>query len=112
MLRQEVSAWKDFHTYWINHASDPRKVPVFFFRYEDITTDPVSTLIELFKYLLEVPSLEGTWLEKRINQVTAADSILYKPRSTSKVNTQFNETQQKHVHDTLEDQLCFFGYLP
>lgn len=40
-------------------------------RYEDLKLNPVPVLIELFCFLLDVPSIQGTAIEKRILQVTA-----------------------------------------
>ena len=46
-----------------------RKIPTYLLRYEDLVLDPEPHLIELFQFLLEVPSIEGTLVEKRIKDV-------------------------------------------
>ena len=43
-------------------------IPTFYMRFEDMRTDPVSTLLDCFKFLLDVPSIEGTVVEKRIKE--------------------------------------------
>ena len=41
-------------------------IPTYYVRYEDLILEPLSTLCELFCFLLEVPSIVGTVVEKRI----------------------------------------------
>ena len=41
-------------------------IPTFYLRYEDLILKPEPVLRELFCFLLEVPSLDGTVAEKRI----------------------------------------------
>ena len=41
-------------------------IPTFYVRYEDMCLDANTTLNKLFCFLLEVPTLEGTVIEKRI----------------------------------------------
>ena len=39
-------------------------------RYEDLKINPVPTLTNLFCFLLDVSSIAGTVVERRINEVT------------------------------------------
>ena len=39
-------------------------------RYEDLVLNPVKELTDLFCFLLDVPSIEGTVVESRIKTVT------------------------------------------
>ena len=41
-------------------------VPTYYIRYEDLVLNPQAILSELFQFLLEVRSIEGTVIEKRI----------------------------------------------
>jgi len=41
-------------------------IPTYFIRYEDLITRPTEVLGELFCFLLNVPSIEGTVIEQRI----------------------------------------------
>ena len=41
-------------------------MPTYWVRYEDLVLNPQPVLIELFKFMFEVDSLEGTVVEKRI----------------------------------------------
>jgi len=43
-----------------------KDIPTYYCRYEDLRNDPVPILNELFRFILDVPSLEGTVVEKRI----------------------------------------------
>jgi hypothetical protein len=45
------------------------KLPHYFIRYEDLCTNPQKTLEEIFCFLLEVKSVEGLNIQKRIKQV-------------------------------------------
>ena len=47
------------------------QIPTFYVRYEDMCLDAKTTLNQLFCFLLEVPSLEGTVIEKRIEDVSS-----------------------------------------
>jgi len=44
LVKQELTAWRDFHNYWIER----KDVPIYFFRYEDLTNDPKATLTKIF----------------------------------------------------------------
>ena len=46
-------------------------IPTYYVRYEDLVLNPKPVLIELFSFLLDVPSVEGTVVEKRINDYCA-----------------------------------------
>lgn len=41
-------------------------VPTYWVRYEDLVLNPQPVLMELFSFMLDVASIEGTVLEKRI----------------------------------------------
>lgn len=45
-------------------------MPVYFFRYEDLAMQQQQITTELFRFILDQPSIEGTVLEHRINKVT------------------------------------------
>ena len=46
-------------------------MPVYFLRYEDLVLNPEPVLMEMFLFLLEAESLEGTVVQKRIRDVTS-----------------------------------------
>ena len=55
-------------------------------RYEDLKVDPKPVLSDLFCFLLDVPSIEGTIVERRINEVTEAgfsNVTAYRLKSTA-----------------------------
>lgn len=95
-----------------------QEIPTFCIRYEDLVSDPVPTLLELFEFLFEVPSLKGTVCEERIKQVTekgTASSTVYKLKSsnTSKFNRSahmYNTEQVLRIKEGLKDLIQFFGY--
>ena len=45
------------------------RVPVFFMRYEDLRLDPLTTLTDLFCFLMNKSSINGLNIEKRIVEV-------------------------------------------
>jgi len=48
-----------------------RVLPTYFMRYEDLKINPVPVLKELFCFLLDVSSIEGTVVERRIQEVAS-----------------------------------------
>lgn len=48
-----------------------KEIPLYIFRYEDLVNDPEPALKECFKFLLNVTSIEGTVVEKRIQDICA-----------------------------------------
>ena len=42
-VSQEVGIWKRWHHYWLDKARN-KKVPVYFFRFEDLLADPIPEL--------------------------------------------------------------------
>ena len=42
---------------------------IYFFRFEDVMRDPRGELINIFKFMLGMESLEGTVIERRIEEV-------------------------------------------
>ena len=57
---------------WHKDAIDQMasRVPTLFIRYEDLRVDPTKTLGEVYKFLLELDTLEGTNVERLIKEVT------------------------------------------
>ena len=64
-VETETSVWKDFHKFWIE-----AKIPTHMIRYEDILERPLEALSDLMKFILCVPSLEGTQIEEYIKLAT------------------------------------------
>ena len=46
-----------------------KEIPIYIFRYEDLVLDPAPILKECFKLLLDVNSIEGTVVDKRIDTI-------------------------------------------
>jgi hypothetical protein len=44
-IKDEIKTWTEFHEYW---TKAPQKVPTYIVRYEDLLTNPQSTLIGIF----------------------------------------------------------------
>ena len=83
-VRNSTRNLRDNHTAVLNSIA--KEIPTYFMRYEDLKLDPVPALTELFCFLLDVPSIEGTLVERRINEVTIGgftQMTQYKLKSTS-----------------------------
>ena len=64
-------------------------IPIYYIRYEDLVLNPRPVLMELFAYMLDVPSIEGTVVEQRINDYCekgAAAASVYKLKSQEVTN--------------------------
>ena len=74
------------HDYIVDTLSE--KIPSYIFRYEDLILDPEPVLLECFRFLFDVHTLEGTVLEARIKSIAkqgfAAKSV-YTLKNTSKI---------------------------
>ena len=74
------------HTHWWNQWVDSQSqnmqtnhdfimismleaIPIYFVRYEDLVANPGPVLTEVFKFVLEVASIEGSVLERRIKEL-------------------------------------------
>ena len=96
------------HDYIMKQAS--RKAATFFIRYEDLILKPQAVLEEIFKFLLEVNSLTGSIVEKRINEVV--NKNLQKPGKQTQVDKRhmFSLEQTDFIKSTLEEYILFFDY--
>ena len=83
MVKLVVSIYK----YYCNAEADrmQNNLTTYFMRYEDLCVRPKETLKELFCFLLNAKSVEGTIIEKRINNLvesgSASSSSVYKLKS-------------------------------
>ena len=60
------------------------KIPVHYVRFEDVRMKPSEVLTDLFKFLFEVDSIDGTVLEKRIiDKCGVPPQSVYKLKSNS-----------------------------
>ena len=48
---------QEYHTRMLDSISN--EAPIFYFRYEDLLSNPQQTLEDIFSFLLEVESVEG-----------------------------------------------------
>merc|ERR1712061_212644 len=63
-----------------------KAIPTYYIRYEDLRNNPIPVLVELFKFLLDAPSIEGTVVEKRIHDEAGSGNstkAIYKLKSSS-----------------------------
>ena len=77
-------------------------IPTLYIRYEDMVLNPEPVLIELFCFMLDVPSIEGTVVEKRIKDYCAKGSSsasVYKLKADPKNNL------SRNAHMFTEEQI-------
>jgi hypothetical protein len=94
-------------------------VPTLYLTYEMLILEPEQTLTDLFRFFLDVPSLEGTVVEKRIKDACAeghAKKAIYGLKTT---NQKENLSRNKHCYSDediayikreIRDVLHFYGY--
>ena len=110
----EVRMWVRWHEYWLERAKES-KIPIYFFRFEDLLIQPEGVLKNMFKFILAKDNLDGTVIEQRIRDVISkGKNFLYKPRSAGggfhKHAEKLTEQQMTHLKDKLEHLIHFFGY--
>ena len=93
------------------------KIPTFFMRYEDLKTNPVPVLTNLFCFLLSVDSIEGTNCARRIKDVTSggfSDKTAYALKSNSmslcRNRHMYSQAQISLMRSELADMIAFWEY--
>ena len=84
----------------LNHEivlnSVAKKIPTYFMRYEDLKINPKPVLDGLFCFLLDVPSIKGTAVETRINELTKSG---FEGKTAYKLkNTSLNLSRSNHMY--------------
>ena len=94
-----------------------KQVPTYYVRYEDLREKPAEVLREVFQFLLDVPSLDGTIVESRIEDTCSQGTknvSLYKLKSESQNLSRqahmYSEDNIKLLTSHLSDYIRFFGY--
>ena len=111
-------AYSKWYEYWINIAETTDR-PVFFFRFEDVVKDPAKELKEVFRFILGMESIEGTVIERRVDEVaawSAEQNQSYKPRTEAQtaVNKNlknFRQVQLDQMKSDHEKLFHIFGYV-
>ena len=73
------------------------EIPVYYLRYEDLVLNPEPVLCELFRFLLSVESIEGTVIEKRIQDYVAVGSTSAKTYEL-KADPKKNLSRNAHMY--------------
>ncbi len=110
-----TKVWQQFYKFYIDQATT-HNLPVYFLRYEDLCLNQRVTLHEAFSFTLGVESIEGLFIEKRIDDVMSRKDagFVYKPRSGRvNLNTNqkfFSEEMKNIVLKSCREYINFFGY--
>ena len=94
-------------------------VPTYYVRYEDLVLNPNPVLMELFCFMLEVPSIDGTVVEKRIIDYCAKGSdaaAVYKlkaqpTRNLSRNAGMYTNEQLEYMKEHAREFLYYYGYV-
>lgn len=94
-----------------------QKTPTFFVRYEDLREDPEPVLRQLFCFMLDVDTIEGTVIDAKLKEVCSTDNTT-KARYTLKSNSTnlnrnralYNEKHWNMLKTRLKAHNYFFGY--
>ena len=110
-VTEYVDLYNNFLDYHMK-AADAHNVPTYYFRFEDLITDPYPVLKELFEFLYGVENIEGTYLDQRIKKVLFKGAQAYVPRKggINKNQDQYSEEQLALIKDKNERMLKYFGY--
>ena len=94
------------HEYVTTQIKD--KLPTIFIRYEDLQKNPYQSLSDVFKFALNVESIQGTVLEKRIKEIS---DFYASPNANFCMHAdQFSRAQKQDLSNELESYADFFGY--
>jgi hypothetical protein len=109
-VTQESVLWYEYHKFWL----DQKDVPIHIIRYEDLKDRKEDVMIDLMKFMLMVPNIEGTYIEaiiKKSMEVGEGKQV-YKPRA-GKVGANmkfFTESQLREISIAAGKILKNFGY--
>jgi hypothetical protein len=116
-VRKQALNMKRFFEILIRHCTTEDRQPIYIVRYEDLVTSPKDTLMGLMSYLLEAGDLEGSNVERRIDEVVAkgkSAATTYRLKSTTGQfdvhSSKYTPELRSFVQETLSDQLYYFGY--
>jgi hypothetical protein len=114
-LKQTMSLYNNFLDYWTKFA-DSRQLPVYFFRYEDLISNPEQILREVLEFMLGVESIEGMYIEQRLRKTLEpkkdGKTPIYTPRSGGVIKSmhQYTQKQIDMVLNESHGYLNYFGY--
>ena len=110
-----VAACKANHESVLSEISS--QIPTFYLRYEDLKADPEPVLIDMFCFLLDVDSLEGTMCLRKIKEIAASGfsnktAYVLKSTSTSLCRNRHMYSAQQHdmIREQLADMIKFWEY--
>ena len=94
-----MKCYSNWHNFWIEKAHEG-KIPIFFFRFEDLLVTPEPVLKDMFRFILGKEDISNTLIEKRIKDVIATGkNFLYKPRAAN------GGGLHKHAEKLSQDQM-------
>ncbi len=95
-ITQTAALYNNFLDYWTK-AADQKVLPVHFYKYEDMVSDPLKVLKGIFEFLMGIDNIEETYLWQRIQNVVAAGSTrkaIYTPRQGGVIKNMHQFTEE------------------
>ena len=117
-MRQNAEQHAKYIQTLIQHHCVEKKNLIYFIRYEDLVSNKEQELTNLFRFMLDAESLEGTNIQRRIKQVVKIGeeaALMYKLKATTlKFNSNrsaYTDSQVEYIKQTNRDFLFRFGYV-
>jgi hypothetical protein len=112
-VQMYTKIWTEFYQYWYDLAKSGT-TPCYFIRFEDLLANKKQVMGEVLTFMLGTTSIDGTYIEKRIDTVLNDESagVLYKPRK-GKANSNlqyFSPQQLEFIRSSARHYINFFGY--
>ena len=106
--------YKSFYEFWLSEIKK-KGISAYFVKFEDLVSDKKEhVLSEMMKYCLSSETIDGSIVQKRINNVVNKEKAgeIYKPRKGVQGNlkTQCSDDNIKHIQTNLRELMLFFGY--
>lgn len=90
---------------------EEKKCPIYFVRYEDLLTKPKEELTGIMSFILDLDSLEGTNVQRRIDEVTASKDAGQPDLGKFNKNVdKYTQEQIDYIKSKNADHLYYFGY--
>ena len=118
---KDISKFADmWQKHWdITVRTTAQQIPTLAIRYEDLILNQRETVTDIIKFILDVPSIEGTVAEQQVIKATEAGSQdqikTYALKSgTGKLNRQWNQYSEKQIEEiktVCNEALHWWGYV-
>ena len=112
--KRGTDSFSKYMNYWIDKAENTNQL-VYFFRFEDVIKNPKDEITKVLQFVLGMEDVEGTVLEKRIEETLKGDPSKNKTytskKSTGVANmAQYTQEMLDYSAKVNEEVFHIFGY--